>query len=281
MTDLLRSLQSLSFSPSLAAIAIVWLITVELAKTVRWRVLFGQGQPSFGVCLRALVAGQIANHLSPVRAGEAVRLGVLAAQGGPLVQGTAALAAAKALDAVCLAAIAGVVLGSAALRHGRLGLMAGALVAVGTVGLAVGAPRLRGRLERSALAKRFRLDSLILVGQGLRAPRVLAVVAATTALVWLFGLAANWAAIEAVGATATLDMAARVIVVGYLAGMLPAPPGRIGVYEAGVVAALTSAGMPLADAAAVGITLHVCQLVELGMLAVVSTALMKRSKLAS
>src|SRR6266542_7103109 len=99
------SLSSLLPSLPMLAAAVLWLATVELAKTVRWWALFGAGRPRFGACLRALVAGQVTNQLSPVRAGDAVRLGALVAQGGSLVPATAAMAAAKALDAVCLAGI--------------------------------------------------------------------------------------------------------------------------------------------------------------------------------
>lgn len=279
--DWIPSLDELAVDPALAALVVGWLIAVELAKTTRWWALFGPGRPAFGVCLRALIAGQVANQLSPVRAGEAVRLGVLAAQGGPLVPGTAALAAAKAIDVVCLAAIALAVLGSAALGRSQLALAAAALVAAAAFALALSGSGLRERLERTALGRRLRLASIAEVGQALRDPRVIGTVAVTTVLVWACGLAANWAVVMAVGATPTLDMAARVIVLGYLAGMLPAPPGRLGVYEAGVAAALTSAGLPLADAIAAGIALHVCQLIELGTLAAASTALMRRSKLAS
>src|SRR5262245_16557611 len=100
--------------PLLVATVLV-LATVELAKAGRWRVLFGGFAPSYPRCLRALVAGQLTNALSPVRAGEAVRLGLIAVQGGHLVPATVALAAAKAIDTLALGAIAAIVLGAAVL----------------------------------------------------------------------------------------------------------------------------------------------------------------------
>src|SRR5919198_4484160 len=119
---------------SLALVAIVPLAAVELAKAARWRVLFGLHRPPYVVCLRALVAGQLTNALSPVRAGEAVRLAWLAAQGGALVPGAAALAGVKAIDSVCRAAIAAGVVGMAAFAHSRWGLaVAGLLLATGIV----------------------------------------------------------------------------------------------------------------------------------------------------
>src|SRR5919197_6377007 len=100
---------------SLALVAIVPLAAVELAKAARWRALFGLHRPPFARCLRALVAGQLTNALSPVRAGEAVRLGLLTAEGASLVPAAGAMAGAKAIDTISLAAIAAALVGSAAL----------------------------------------------------------------------------------------------------------------------------------------------------------------------
>ena len=252
--------------PALLVATLVALAAVELAKAERWRVLFGSAAPSYPRCLRALVAGQLTNALSPVRAGEAVRLGMIAAEGGQLVPATAALAAAKAIDTLALGAIAAAVLGGAVLGGSAWTLAAAAGVLVAGAATVLAGPRLRAWLLASRLARRLRLDSVLDVAETLRRPRALAEVCGTTAVVWLAGLAANWLVLLAVGTVPSLDLAARVIVVGYLAGFLPAPPGRVGVYEAGVVAALTSGGVPLGEALAAGVALHVCQLVELGLL---------------
>ena len=266
---------------ALAVTVVLWLMSVELAKTFRWWTLFGGARPRFPTCLRALVFGQVANQLSPIRAGDAVQVGALVAQGGQLVLGTATMAAAKTMDVFCLAAIGLMVVGSAALGQSRLALAGAAVVLAGCLALVVAGEPLRRQLERLPLARRLRLGSLIEVGRALREPWVLAAVIGTTAVGWGAGLAANWVVLAAVGITPSLDLAARMIVVGYLVGVLPAPPARLGVYEAGVAAALTSGGVPLADAIAAGVVLHACQLVELGVLAVASLALVRRSKLAS
>src|SRR5262245_34772708 len=125
----------------LAGLALAVLASVELAKTMRWRTLFGAVRPPFVACLRALVAGQLTNALAPLRAGEVVRLGVIAAQGGAVVPATAALATAKTIDALCLAAIASAVVGTAVAGGTATGLAvaAGLLLA----GLALASPRLR------------------------------------------------------------------------------------------------------------------------------------------
>jgi hypothetical protein len=84
--------------------------------------------------------------------------------------------------------------------------------------------------------------------------------------VWAAGLAANAVVLAAVGAPVTLDLAARVLVAGYLVGLAPAPPARLGVFEAGVAGALLSGGVAPVTAVAAAAALHACQLANLGLL---------------
>jgi uncharacterized membrane protein YbhN (UPF0104 family) len=58
---------------------------------------------------------------------------------------------------------------------------------------------------------------------------------------------------------------------GYVAGLLPAPPGRLGVFEGAVAAALVTGGMNLTLAIAVAVVLHALQLLEIGVLVLVAT----------
>jgi uncharacterized membrane protein YbhN (UPF0104 family) len=74
-----------------------------------------------------------------------------------------------------------------------------------------------------------------------------------------------------------VDLAARVLVAGYLIGLLPAPPGRLGVFETGVTVALTSAGVGLPEALTAAVMLHVCQLAELALLMTTSLAVRRWS----
>jgi uncharacterized membrane protein YbhN (UPF0104 family) len=104
------------------------------------------------------------------------------------------------------------------------------------------------------------------VAETLKDPRTVLVLAMTTAVVWMAGLAANALVLAAVGVEPTPELAARMLVAGYLAGLLPAPPGRVGVFETGVAAALVSAGVRLGAAVTAGVVLHVGLLVELGLL---------------
>jgi len=258
---------------SFAALAILPLAAVELAKAARWRSLFGALRPPYAVALRALIAGQLTNQLSPLRAGEAVRLGVLGAQGGAVVPGAAALAGAKAVDSVCLAAIAFAVAGATVFSRPNLSLALGIAVIAAGAALSLWGGKLRARLAALPLARRLRLASLVDVANALRDPGVLAVVSGATLVVWAAGLAANACVLAAVGVAPDLHLAARVIVAGYLLNVLPSPPAQLGTFEAAITVALTSAGVPVQTALAAAVTLHVCQFVKLGVLLAVGLLL--------
>ena len=252
---------------ALAFLALIPLTAVELAKAARWRVLFGASRPTYAVALRALVAGQITNALAPVRAGEAVRLGALSAQGGAIVPGAAALAGVKAIDTLCLGAIAFAVAGASVFAQRIAGFAAGGLVIGAGIALALWGGRLRPYLQKNPISRKLRLASLLDVAQALRDPQVLFVVATSTTVVWIAGLLANVLVLAAAGAPPTLDLAARIIVAAYLVNILPSPPAQIGTFEAAVTVALTAAGVSPETALLTSVTLHVCQLVKLGLLA--------------
>ncbi|HEV2123776.1 MAG TPA: lysylphosphatidylglycerol synthase transmembrane domain-containing protein [Chloroflexota bacterium] len=262
---------------SIALLAVIPLALVELARASRWRVLFGEQRPSYVVCLRALVSGQVTNALSPVRGGEAVRLAVLAAQGGAVVPGAASLAGVKAIDAICLATIAIAVAGTGVLEQPSWAFLGGAAVLVGGIVVAFAGPRLRDLLERNQITRKLRLASLVDVAQAVGDPAVLIHVLLTTAAVWLVGLAANGVILASVGVMPSLDLMARIIVAGYLVSLLPSLPVQIGTFEAAVTAALVSAGVPLNQAITASVSLHVCQLIKLLVLFGVSTLLTLRS----
>lgn len=250
----------------LALLALVPLASVELAKGLRWQMLLGTQPPRYVQCLAALLAGQITNALSPVRAGDVVQVGWLAAVGNPLASGLAAVVAAKVLDALVLAAIALLLLGTSALPHSSMEVLLLAAMLLAGLCVAYRPGRVRGWLAAVPLSRKLRLEAVLDVAGQLRSPRVLLAVLITSAVVWAGGLAANALILEATGTSPTLDLAARMLVAGYVAGVLPAPPASLGVFEATVTLALTSAGVPVPAALAAAITLHVCQLTELGIL---------------
>jgi uncharacterized membrane protein YbhN (UPF0104 family) len=244
-------------------LAILWLASVELVKAARWQTSLGRIGPSYAQCLRAVVLAQAANAVIPVRVGELVGIGLVAANGTPAVSAAAALAAMKIIDAVCLSAIAAVVLGAATLGHFPWAPVGLGLLVLAGAGVTLSSDRVPTYLETNPWMRRLRLDSVAALAQTLQDRKALLIITGSTVLVWTGGLAANATVLAAIGVVPTLDLAARVLVAGYLVGLLPAPPARVGVFEAGVVAALMSGGVPLPGALAASVTLHACQLIEL------------------
>jgi uncharacterized membrane protein YbhN (UPF0104 family) len=251
---------------ALLPLALIPLALVELAKTARWRTLFGPDGPAYYHFLQALVVAQAANALAPVRAGEAAGVGVLVARGGRIAPAIASLAASKALDAVGLAIIAVVTLGLALVGAAAWTVLGAIVVGAAALVLVIYGNVVRGLLHSHPLARKLRLTALTDVGASIRSPRGAAIVALTSAVVWAAGLLANAVVLAATGAPVTLDLAARVLVAGYLVSLVPAPPARLGVFEAGVAGALLSAGVPAGTAVAAAVALHVCQLANIGLL---------------
>lgn len=246
--------------------AIPMLACVELVKALRWHILMGAGRLDFAQSMRALVAGQLTNALVPLHAGEVVSVGLLKAEGGPLVAGSAALAATKALDALTLAAIAAAVLGAEVLRHANAALLGALAVLLALIALAVFRGPAGRKLHSGAVARKLHLAELLDVAAGVRDARVVAVLAGASAAVWIAGLAANWLVLLAVGVAPSLELAARMLVAGYVVGLLPAPPARLGVFEGAIAAALIPTGVGLGQAVTAAVALHACQLAELGLL---------------
>jgi hypothetical protein len=226
--------------------------------------------------LRALVAGQITNALAPIRAGEAVRVGVLAAHGDPLALTVASVAGVKVVDAIGLAVIAILLVGAAVPPAVGLIMASGVAIALGTAGLACRAQQVRGWLLARAGFGRSSLAALVSLAESLKDRRTLLAILATSLVVWGAGVLANGAVLAAAGLSPRLDLAARMLVAGYLVGLAPAPPLRLGVFEAGIVVVLSPMGIPVPDAILVGLTLHACLLAELGLLLVASFVVVPR-----
>jgi uncharacterized membrane protein YbhN (UPF0104 family) len=266
-------MNALADSPAdlrLGVLVVALLACVELAKAVRWAMLFGPRRPAYPRFLRALVAGQITNALAPVRAGDAVRVGVLAVQGEPLALAAASVAAVKAIDAVTLAAVAIALAGAAVLPLVSWSLAAGVAIGLAALAVAWQATSVRGWIEARARNVPQWLAQVLTAADALKDRRTLLVILGTSAIAWGAGMAANGAVLAACGVGPSLELAARMLVAGYLVGFAPAPPARLGVFEAGIAVGLTSAGVPLGQAIVVGVALHVCQLAELGLLLAVS-----------
>lgn len=266
LVDVPRQLGSADWR--LALVALVLLVAVDVAKAWRWQVLYGVLQPSYQRVLQAQVVGQAANTLVPLRLGEVLRVSWAAPTPSGVARGTAGLVLTKAIDAVILAGLIAWVFGSSLLTQAQLlpvvGL--GLVVAIG-LGLA---QRYRQIGGGGIGAVRPLLSAAARYARELHAG-TLSIVLLTSGFAWIVGGLANMAVLAGVGAPPSIDAAARILASGYVAGLLPAPPGRLGVFEAAVAAALVAGGMDLTLAIAVAVVLHALQLLEVGLLVLVAT----------
>jgi len=252
----------------LALAALGLIVSVDLAKAWRWQVLFGMAMPRYQRVLQAQVVGQAANTLVPLRLGEVLRVSWAAPTPSGVARGTAGLVLTKAVDAIVLAGLIAWVFGGSLVSQAQLmpAVGLGLLVAV-VLGVAqryrhIGGGGLSALKPLLSAAARYARE---LHGG------TLAIVLATSAFAWVIGGLANVAVLAAVGAPPTVDSAARILASGYVAGLLPAPPGRLGVFEGAVAAALVAGGMDLSLAVAVAIVLHALQLFEVGLLVLAAT----------
>jgi uncharacterized membrane protein YbhN (UPF0104 family) len=232
--------------PALLAATACALIAVW-TKSRRWRGLLAPRVLLDARSALALVlAGQLANNGLPLRAGEVARVALVdpGAAGRSYVVST--IIGEKLLDACGLVLLTALLGWLAPLPDWlRLAtpvsiIAAGlALVAALWAGARVGPWWLSSRATRA------------LAGLAtLREPGRLVAAVLWTQASLVAGVAANWWSLAAVGADPTIPAALLVLLALYVGGTLPAPPGRIGVFQALCVAAVLPFGVEPAVALA-------------------------------
>jgi len=269
MGSLVASLRGADLGWLLATISTV-LLGIGL-KAVRWNMLLMPVCPerSPWEVLGALLTGQAANILLPVRGGEVVRVAAVVApsdgRAGAVLVG---IGVEKALDFLALSAAAALALPllpagvqssiwAKALAAG-LALLGGALAVVlfrrraweRVRSLLDGLPagprdRVQGWFDRLSLSLE-RLD-----GSGYRV-RVLVL----TAVIWLVMFSTNLALLRALGMTAEAGPAVLVLVAIHLSLMPAIMPGNLGPFYLAVELGLSPFGYPLDRAALYAILLH-------------------------
>jgi uncharacterized membrane protein YbhN (UPF0104 family) len=252
----------------LACVALALLASVEFAKALRWQALYGEVRPAYQRVLQAQVLGQAANALVPLRLGDVLRVSWAVPSPSGVARGTAALVLTKAVDAVILAGVIAWVFGPSLLAQAQLVpvVVLGLVVAIG-LGLA---QRYRSIGGGGLGAVRPLLAGAARYAQELHLA-TLAMVLATSAFAWIVGWLANLVVLAAVAAPPSPDFGGRILASAYVAGLLPAPPGRVGVFEGAVAAALVGGGMDLSLAIAAAVVLHVLQLLEVALLVLAAT----------
>ncbi len=240
-------------------------------RAVRWRFMLQGGVPYHRV-FHIQNIGYMLTMILPLRLGDVARA-VLIGNVPPITipQGISTMVVERLLDLLFMVALLPLTLiGMSALPIGVRGAAgaAGAIALAGTVFLIVGANQ-RARVERlvAAILGRLRfLDAAAWqrrIGDMLEGLSTLTSLSGTATLialsivVWLPVIAAYYWALVAVHLQPTPLMAGFVVVAAALSIAAPSSPGQVGVYHAGVIAALTQVlGQPEAESASFAFLYH-------------------------
>lgn len=199
------------------------------------RVLPGLG---FGHAVAALHVSLAANHILPLRLGEALRVTSVVRRAGLTV--SAATASTLMLRAADILAV----LGLAGIFGSRLGIPAGPWTWVATaavaIGWAVGVAWTRNLRRNQGIVTRAAVAEITL--------------GATAA--WLLESVVIWKAADWAGIPLSPGEAVLVTAVTIAAQALAVTPGGIGTYEAAATAAMVAAGAAAGPALAAAVTAH-------------------------
>ena len=257
-------------SPVWVLVALGFILVNDVAKTLRWRLLFPPGQlPSRGYAFGALMSGQLLNFVLPLRSGDLTRAYFMGRyRGASTATAVGTIGAEKVIDLTILGFLFALVLPSFILpawlgspeRSAFIGAIVGLMLWVGVlVALPIG-QRVLARLamSRPVLSKPSRALSGLLDGlQALRHVRLLPWLLAFSVAAWAAGILVNTALLRAVGLPPTLLNSVLVVLIIQSGISVPLAPGQIGVFEALAVLALSLTGLPAEQALAFGILLHI------------------------
>jgi len=267
----LRGLDWQDFSGALAHVKWPWLVLAWLTipvgtsvKALRWKCLLpsSNSQPRWLRLLAILATGQLVNAVIPTRLGEVTRA-YLASRASEntfaLTLGT--LVVEKALDGLALLSLTAVLalnialpgwFGTAALSFGALFALLFLILFVVTFQrqrLLRWSTELPQRLQRTASTG---LDGLgVLRQRGVFLPA-----AFSTMLVWTLGFATNYSLFIALGIEPTALGCLLIIVVHYLAVLIPGVPGQVGLFHYTTVLALGVFGIPRELSMPYAVVLH-------------------------
>jgi uncharacterized protein (TIRG00374 family) len=256
------------------------------ARAIRWRYLFPPGSRPPGL-LAANMIGYMTNNVLPLRAGELVRVYVVArrlsrARGEPVAGGMwlagATLVVERILDSLTLVSILAVLVFvipvPRALQYAAAVVLAIDLVAAAVLASLVVAPE-RTRAVVARLLRRWpalqapagRGLAMVLRGlEGIRAPAHLLPLAAWTVLAWAPGAFGAWALFRAVHLELPLLAGWTVMTFVGFGVSIPSAPGYIGVWHAASVLALSLFGVGQAPAFGYALLYHASQFVPITLI---------------
>jgi uncharacterized protein (TIRG00374 family) len=244
----------------------------------RWRYLFPPGS-SPPALTPAMMIGYMVNNVLPLRAGEIVRVYVVARRwrhGFWTTLGT--LVVERVLDSVALILVLGVLVllvpVPPVFRWAALSLLAIDVAAVAALGLLAAAPdtclRFVHRLTRRwpGLGDRIGgvFDRFVRGLDGVRTPGHLVPLTLWSALVWLVPAVAGWLMLRAVHLDLPLIVGWTVLAFVGLGISIPSAPGYVGVFHYAAVLALEIFDVPRPTAVGYALIFHATQFIPITLL---------------
>ncbi len=256
----------------LAAITLLTVVLTILLKAIRWKILFQPRsvQPSTAGAISILTIGQMVNFVFPLRFGEVGRVYLATEiEGSAPVLTAATILLEKTIDTlgllICLALVVPFVPLPGWLRQPVLAATATALAAA--IAILILARWHHG--ARIALRKLFRFlpgraadllegesDAVLLSLRGLQQPSVLIQVVLLSIATWVLAVLTNYVAFLTLGISASFAAAAFSLIVLQVGVAVPSAPGRLGVFQALTVLALSVFGIAPSVALTYSILLH-------------------------
>ena len=252
----------------------------------RWRYLFPPRSDPPRL-IPAIMIGYMANNVLPLRAGEVVRVYVVARRWKPAAGASrahpfwttlATLVVDRVLDSLAvvliLAVLVLVIPVPAFLQMAALVVLAIDLAGIAVLIALVAAPaRCARRIERlTARWPRLRqralgvFETFVTGLDGIRAPAHILPLLLWTVLVWLTPAAAAWTMLRALGLELPFVAAWAVLAFVGLGVSIPSAPGYVGVFHAAAALALGLFGVSQAAAVGYALLFHAAQIVPITLI---------------
>ncbi len=258
--------------PLLLAATAVYFVAVAII-TLRWQFLLrAVAHVPLWPLTKIVAIGYMGNNVYPLRAGEALRIYLLKRNHGVIAAGSATtVVVERAFDGIVMLTFIIVSLLLLEIESPEIALVLNAAAPI--FGLAVTAffllaafPNLLSGLVRQ-IAKLLphaigdlllRLSEGVLTGLGgLRSPLQLAGAVVASYATWAVEAVVYWIVMQAFGLELGYPVALLVVGTVNLAGLIPASPGQVGVYEFFASAVLVAVGIERETALAYAIVVHI------------------------
>lgn len=262
-----------SVNPALLIAAALWYFAAVAVIAARWGfLLLSAKRLPLSTLFRLVCIAYMGNNVYPLRAGEVLRIALLRRDEGiPLARITTTVLVERIFDGLVMLTFIVVALpltGIASEQVNAVAAFAAPIFGMALLVFFVLAAQ-PGILRRLVL-----LVSRVLPGKlgdvardmgedvinglaGLRTPAHLAGTVAFSYITWMLEASVYWIVAFAFGLQVSYPLMLLVVGVVNLAGLIPASPGQIGVYEFFVILVLTAAGVPDTTATAFALVVHV------------------------